>query len=172
MCVICYKPKGANLPPKREIYAMAKTNPDGFGFVSTYHNYKSMDFDDFYYHLAQIDKKEDCIIHFRWATHGSKKLSNCHPFVKDNVWFAHNGVLPIRPIGDTTDSETTFRCHLLPVIERCNFNLDANKVSKAVNNLIGSSKFAFMYGGKVKLFGRFLPWRECLVSNYNFERFL
>jgi predicted glutamine amidotransferase len=37
--------------------------------------------------------KTPCMVHFRYATHGTKDAFNCHPFVRNNWVLAHNGVL-------------------------------------------------------------------------------
>ena len=88
MCVICVKPAGRALPTKAELKAMFVQNHDGCGFACKSFSYHSMDFEDFYESLCRVPKKEPCIIHFRWATHGSVGLGNCHPFHDDEtgVW--------------------------------------------------------------------------------------
>lgn len=47
-------------------------------------------------------------MHFRFATHGSVRNRNCHPFRDGDLFFAHNGVLPYPSVGDRTDSEFAF----------------------------------------------------------------
>ena len=168
MCVICVKSAGHALPTKALLRAMYNHNQDGCGFVSKSLSYHSMDFEDFYSVLQKVPKKEACIIHFRWATHGSVNISNCHPFHDDDtgVWFAHNGVLPIRPKKDMTDSETAFRNVLIPVIKRYGYMSD--KLSATACRIIGGSRFAFMKDGRVRLFGQFYKYGGCLYSNLRF----
>ena len=80
MCVIVIKPAGHDLPSKSELRKAYEHNSDGCGFVSETATYKSLDFEDFYGHLRKVSRDENCIIHFRWATHGSVCVRNCHPF--------------------------------------------------------------------------------------------
>lgn len=168
MCVICVKPAGKNLPTKQDLKRMFDMNHDGCGFVSATMNYHSMNFEDFYNHLIVVPKKEACIIHFRWATHGSIGLANCHPFhdEKTDVWFAHNGILSIKPQGDMTDSETAFRKTLVPIIKKKGF--ESKALAEASCHIIGGSKFAFMKDGRVRLFGHYEKYGDCLYSNLRF----
>lgn len=109
MCVICVKPAGVPMPALAEIKAMAEANPHGFGFcTSTGKFYKSTDFAIFAERLADVRTDEACVMHFRFATHGSVRNRNCHPFRDGDLFFAHNGVLPYPSVGDRTDSEFAF----------------------------------------------------------------
>ena len=166
MCVIVYKPAGHCLPPKNEMKAMFNMNPDGCGFVTPSATFHSMDFNDFYKHVKAVPTSAPCIIHFRWATHGSVCLRNTHPFYDEetDVYFAHNGVLPVDPVGDTTDSETVFRSVLVPAIKKGGFYGD--DLRYAVRQVIGSSKFAMMHDGHVRLFGQFVEYGGCYYSNF------
>ena len=165
MCVIMIKHKGVNMPTKKELKAMYMRNPDGCGFVSESDHYKSMDFEDFYARLKKVPKSEACLVHFRIATHGSVKLSNCHPFYdeKSGTWFMHNGILAITPFKGKTDSETAFRKYLAPVIQK--YGLYSKELQTVAGNIINSSKFAFMQDGQIKTFGRFIEHKGCYYSN-------
>lgn len=90
MCIAIYKPKDVELPSKEILKICFSNNPHGAGFVtdiigsypgiSTYKGYFT--FDEFYEKFINNVKKEHvCLIHFRFATHGSKNIENCHPFV-------------------------------------------------------------------------------------------
>ena len=68
-----------------------KLNHNGYGFVSTDHFHKGLDYHTFLRHLSEVGDDEDCIIHFRLATHGSICRANCHPFTENGIYFAHNG---------------------------------------------------------------------------------
>lgn len=166
MCVICVKPKGVKMPSYDMLLAMAQANPDGCGFVSTRHSCKSLDFDEFYEHLRHVRKDENCIIHFRWATHGSVKLTNCHPFHSNGVYFAHNGILRINPIGDMTDSETAFKTRIMPKVEQ--YGLNSLEVKREIESIIGGSKFAIMHQNTLNLYGDFKALDGCYYSNFNF----
>lgn len=164
MCVIIIKPRGVEMPPKYELKRAAMHNPHGFGFVSSGGVYmRTMDFDSFYKEVKKVGKDECCIMHLRIATHGSHKMDNCHPFKKGDIYFAHNGVLDIRPHGDMTDSETAFQDILYPAAVE--HGLGSPEFSLVVKRIIGRSKFAFMQGGHIWMFGRFIEFNGLYYSN-------
>ena len=174
MCVLVYVPANHKLPTRQELLAMHRQNPHGMGFASKSLNYKGMDFETFCNRLQFVPKDEDVIIHFRYATHGSVGVKNCHPFKKGKVWFAHNGILDITPRGDMTDSETAFRDILYPTIQE--YGIDSEELQMTVDSIIGWSKFAIMGGdGKVRMFGDFTEYKGRYYSNtrhlYSMPRF-
>lgn len=146
--------------------AMHNANPHGMGFCTPSRFAKGLNFDYFVEQLRKRSVNEPCIIHFRLATHGSIKKANCHPFCKNGVYFAHNGILSVTPMRDKTDSETAFIRYLYPYIEQ--YGLDSEEVDTMVYNLIESSKFAFMQGDNVRLFGHFEQLEGCFYSNLRF----
>lgn len=162
MCCLIYKPAGTVMPSYDILKACSIKNPDGFGFVSSKRFFKSMSFVEFYKELFKVGTDEDCVIHMRYATHGSVCERNCHPFYNcsTNSYMAHNGVLCIRPIGDMTDSETAFQRFIVPQIKK--HGLFSKQVDNVVDNIIGSSKFAIMQNGNVRLFGHY----ECIDGVY------
>ncbi len=166
MCVICYIPKGVETPSYRILRAMHNANPHGMGFCTPTQFCKGLNFDYFVEQLRKRSISEPCIMHFRLATHGSIKRANCHPFKINDVCFAHNGILSVRPMGDRTDSETAFIRYLYPYIEQ--YGLYSHEAEKMVGNIIESSKFAFMQGEDVRLFGRFEEFNGCYCSNLRF----
>ncbi len=170
MCVIVYKPSGVFMPSERVITACARANRDGFGFCTPTKSFKSLRFADFKKQLDRVRYDEPCIMHFRLATHGSVKKSNCHPFNIGDVWFAHNGILSVEPIRDKTDSETAFIRYLYPYIDQ--YGLFSADTDKAVANIIESSRFAFMQGEDVRLFGDFETFQDCYFSNLRFRYYL
>ena len=149
MCVIIVKPAGVKMPTSDIINAAFHANPHGCGFISPSTFYKGMSIKSLKKNLKQVSDDEPCIIHFRLATHGSIKRANCHPFNRGNVWFAHNGILDIRPERDMTDSETAFQ------------------------NVIGFSKFAFLQGDRLKMYGDFIKQDDgCYYSNLRFMSYV
>ena len=170
MCIIIVKPEGAKLPPFDIISRCAMRNPDGFGFAVPGRVYKAMDFVAFYAELQKsVTRDVPAIIHFRYATHGSVKRSNCHPFRDERLGlsFAHNGMLDIEPVGDKTDSETAFKHYLLPVVRHYGF--ESHEFVAAVRDIIGYSRFAFLTDeGKIDVFGYFNHYQGCLYSNHNY----
>ena len=73
-------------------------------------------------------------------------------------------------IRDKTDSETAFIRYLYPYIEQ--YGLHSPEAEKMVLNIIESSKFAFMQGDDVRLFGHFEEWQGCYFSNLRFTYYL
>lgn len=168
MCIICIKPKGVALPNENIIARCEYTNPDGFGFATPSTRYRTMNRLDFENHLhSDVKRDEPAIIHCRIATHGSLKRSNCHPFYDEEtgVAFAHNGMLNITPKGDWTDSETAFRKIFVPIIKK--HGLYSDELDNAVENIIGSSRFAFMGpNGGIRLFGHWIRMGKYFYSHY------
>ena len=163
MCCIIYKPKGVQMPSLDTLSKIKKLNHNGYGFVSTNHFHKGLDYRTFLRHLSEVSDNEDCIIHFRLATHGSVCRANCHPFVKNDIYFAHNGVLNVYPVSDMTDSETAFKARIYPAISE--YGYGSQEVFCLINSFIGSSKFAMMYKGKVELYGDYTKLNGIYYSN-------
>lgn len=156
------------MPHRDVLEAAAKTNPHGFGFVTDTECYKSLDFGKFMQRLSKVDDSQPCIMHFRLATHGSVKTSNCHPFRHGNVFMAHNGILNVQPEGDKTDSQTAFDRYIWPAIHKHGFG--SEEVRFITEALIGSySKIAMMQRGRILAFGDFIEREGCLYSNLRFE---
>ncbi|MCM1440267.1 MAG: class II glutamine amidotransferase [Roseburia sp.] len=171
MCVIIVKPAGVKMPTNEIITAAYHTNPHGCGIVSPTQFYKGTSYRQFKKTLNRVSIDEPCIIHFRLATHGSIKKANCHPFVRGDVFFAHNGILSIKPIGDMTDSETAFQEIIYPAIEK--YGYASKGMDVAVAKVIGYSKFAFLKGDDVQLYGDFIRHSDgCLYSNLRFLPFV
>ena len=152
------------MPSKRLLKAMYAKNPDGMGFVSESDYFRTMDFEEFYKRLKNVPDEENCIIHFRWATHGSIKVSNCHPFHENGVYFAHNGILSIPSVNDKTDSEICFRNKIMPMIEV--FGLD--ECEEYIDRLRESSRFAIMKDGEIHMYGCYQEMDGIYYSNLLF----
>lgn len=170
MCVIIVKPAGVKMPSREILDAAYMANHDGCGFVSTFRHKKTLDYISFLRELSKVDESEACMIHFRLATHGSVKRANCHPFRRGDVFFAHNGVLSIQPIGDMTDSETAFSELVYPAI--ADYGWHHEMKDYVISNIIGCSKFAMMRLGdnEVKMYGSFLSQSDgCYYSNLRFK---
>ena len=168
MCVICYIPAGVQTPPIEIINAMHRANPHGMGMCTPTDHYKGLSLAALVFHLKRRDISQPCLLHFRLATHGSIRRANCHPFHdnESDIWFMHNGILDIIPRGDMTDSETAFREILAPEIKA--HGLCSDDLRYAVKHTIGTSRFAFLQGDRVKLFGEYQRWMGCWFSNLRF----
>ena len=145
------------MPSLDTLAKIKRVNNHGFGFMSTNgimsRKYKTMSYARFLAQLNKVKIDEDCVIHFRYATHGSKCRANCHPFEENGIYFAHNGILNIQPIKDMTDSETAFKTILYPYIEA--YGIDSAEVIEVISKIIGYSKFAFICDQQVRLFGHY-----------------
>lgn len=165
MCIIAAKPVGSDWPTIDVIDACCQNNPDGFaiawnegGEVKTFRSMDRAEFLARYHTLSHtLDPNvTGAIVHARWATHGSKKLENCHCFLGGGLAFAHNGVLTNVPVrDDMTDSETFFRDYFLPVYETLGLE-KALLISRAI---AGTSRLAWIDGnGDIEMLG---SWEKC-----------
>lgn len=169
MCILIVKPAGVGLPPRHLLERYAQRNPHGFGYATGAKTYKTMNYKAFLKEITKEDESEAMLIHFRYATHGSKKKNNCHPFKDEatGVAFAHNGILPIAPIGDMTDSETAFKRLFQPHIAQG--GIYSRALAQEVKSIIGSSKVAFINTlGQIKTFGEFTEVDGIFYSNIRF----
>lgn len=153
MCIIAMKIKGAGWPYVENIKACMDRNSHGFAFAWTADGkiqvMKTMDAKealDFYRNvLMKMDPAETAMMfHARLATHGSRRVENCHCFLNESetLVFSHNGILHNVPNrDDMTDSETFFRDYFLPVAENCGLET-AKKIMSAICG--DHNKFAFM----------------------------
>lgn len=171
MCVIIYKPAGVKMPSIEILAAAYRANPHGCGFSSPSCSFKSLNFSQFLHNLDRVSDSEPCVIHFRLATHGTVKRTNCHPFRRGGISFAHNGILDIAPVGDRTDSETAFIKIIYPAIKKHGWA--SPEVDEIIERLIGYSKFALMYHSEVKLYGHFIHQPDgCYYSNLRFAIYM
>lgn len=151
MCVIVLKFKGTDFPSKEVINACMQANPDGFaaawnqdGRLMTFRTMDGQEMLAKYDEIRHLDPATTGLVfHARIATHGSKKLENCHCWTDEDgsLAFAHNGILNnIGSRDDLTDSETFFRDIFLPVRNAGGMALAA----KVAHAIIGTSRFAFI----------------------------
>ena len=167
MCCILYIPAGVDTPTINLLESVYLFNRHGIGFADSDGNsFKTLNFRRFTKEIQKRRKESACIVHFRLATHGSISEKNCHPFYDPDtgVWFAHNGVLPIRSHDDKTDSEIFFRERFLP---RLNEYGDTPELWDCVERERGSSRFVFMRGDRVVTLGTWHNQRGVLFSNLN-----
>ena len=178
MCIICAKLQGVSKPTTETIKTMAQNNPDGCGIMyakgGKLYVVKTMNVKNIIrINDKEIDDNTPAVYHFRIATHGSVRKSNCHPFVDKGIktGFMHNGILSIANEGDWTDSETAFRRLFVPIIRKC--GLTHKSLDYAVNAVIGGSKFVFLRAdGTCRMFGQFITEKDGLLySNSTYQDF-
>lgn len=173
MCVIIAKPASVKAPSVENIIAAINTNPDGSAIVwehdGVLETFKTLDADEMvkYYkeHFAYLNAHA-FVFHARIATDGSIRVENCHGWktLNGHAAFFHNGILQIKHRGDLTDSETFLRDIYEPIAN----NLGHKKAVKAINAIIGSSKFAFLGdNGHIKLYGHYEDINGVKYSNLN-----
>lgn len=166
MCVIIVCPKGVERPSNEVLNSIKILNPHGFGFVSDTKYYKTLNYSLFLKKLSEVDNSENLIIHMRYATHGSVKRDNCHPFKNRDLYFAHNGVLPIKSVNDMTDSEIVFKNQLYPCFR--DFGFESRRFDVMCRQIAGSSRFAFLNKGKIKMVGQYYERDGVYYSNVRF----
>jgi len=166
MCVIIVKPQGIDMPDEKLLTRAALFNPHGFGFCTSEILFKTLSINSLITKLKKVEKDEQCIIHLRYATTGSVKTANCHPFKKNGVCFAHNGILDIDTKNDTTDSETFFNNVVMSAIKKYGF--DSQAFDDVMFKNAGYSRFAILKSEKIKLYGDFTDYEGCLYSNLRF----
>jgi hypothetical protein len=114
MCLAIYQPAGKAIP-ESHLKTGFDGNPDGAGFMY-FDDEGELVIEKFMKFSEFIERYEACWlqhganspfgIHFRWATHGSKSLSNVHPFQYDNYTAVmHNGMIDCH-IEDSQMSDT------------------------------------------------------------------
>lgn len=166
MCIIIHKPKGIILPPIEVLNRAARFNPDGFGLMTADgFVYKTLDANEFIEKANEICKKEiDAALHFRFATHGSVKKSNCHPFSANGISMMHNGVLPFASENDKTDSEIFLQKNAKELAETFAENVEL--CPPCLRDFTNTNRFCFLADGNFYLFGSTWFYKDgCYYSN-------
>lgn len=116
MCLIVAQPAGAERMTSQEIKDAWQANPDGAGYAfavggvlhvrKAFFKLKKL-IQAYRADWAATEGKATFLVHFRMATHGSRCPENTHPFLvgrEQNLAVAHNGVLPVNPPADWSDT--------------------------------------------------------------------
>lgn len=181
MCVAIYKPAGVETPSLDTLKQCWDANPDGAGFAMRTDGEYSIEIHKGYmtwksfvtayekYHLA--DFTGDLLLHFRIATHGGISPGLTHPFsltkdvkllkhtnVKTNYALIHNGMLPIEPEGNISDTMEFCR-RLAPLYQ----NIPA--ALNLIEGMAGNNKIAVMTRDNVHLFGEWENINGVYFSN-------
>ena len=192
MCIIAIKKKGNPLPSESIMETMFKNNSDGAGFA--YHlNGKViiqkgfMTYNAFRRALNKVEEVIDVqntsmLFHFRIATHGGVKPALCHPFplsrkipnlkrlyAQTNLAIVHNGVIPIEPKGDISDTMEYIRTNL---VDRSNRNFEFYRSKRQRKAILAeiNSKMAFLdCNGNVYTVGEFIEDNGIMYSNSSYK---
>lgn len=175
MCIIIVKKLGVKYPSIENVKNACDNNPDGFAIAwatdRVVRNYRTMNQKEFLKKCKEVFKNDykttAVVIHARIATHGSKKLENCHCWIDKGtaLSFAHNGILSISNRGDMTDSETFFQDIFLPIYKKYGWS----QAELAINACIGTSKFAFLSAtGDIRAYGNYNELQGVMYSNTSY----
>lgn len=182
MCVAIYKPENVQTPSLDTLKKCWDTNPDGAGFAlctggdkcaieihKGYMTWKQFKAAFEKYRLA--DFAGNMLLHFRIATHGSISPGNTHPFslagdvkllkhtnVLTNYALIHNGILPIKPERDISDTMEFCR-RLAPLYQ------NIPSVFDLIEGMTGNNKIAVMTRERVHLFGQWERVEGVYFSN-------
>jgi hypothetical protein len=188
MCIIIVKNAGVEMPTLDVLENCWNANPDGMGFMhatgGVVFGEKYFELDDMYNDLRKVPKERPCVIHFRWATHGSTEIDAAHPFpisrkvsdVRSIVWTsdigcAHNGVIPgfgskTQKSGILSDTQD-FIVNVLSR-KRIRENLFSQNTIDTITE-ITKSKWAFLNEkGEVEVVGKFFEDEGLLFSNLDY----
>lgn len=115
MCIAIHRPGGVHIK-KHTLETCFDSNPHGAGFAYPTRNGLRivkglMTFDDFWKQYRKYPGKP-MLIHFRWATHGTRGPEMTHPFgvvIEDKVEFAliHNGIIHASCVPYSRDKSDT-----------------------------------------------------------------
>lgn len=194
MCVIVAKEKGIVMPDKNILKTCFNHNPDGAGIMwnqgNAVHIRKGfMDWNSFDKFICSLENQVDLkncgvCIHFRIKTHGKTSPQNCHPFpisnrgkdlkkleLTTNVGVMHNGIIPVKPIYNLSDTQTYILKRLYNIKKHSPGFLKEkyimNQIEKEIN-----SKMAFLTSdGSIYTIGEFVESEGVLYSNRSFEEY-
>lgn len=122
MCQAIVKPAGITIEKTVLQYAW-DSNSDGAGFAvrhpdHTVNIYKGFFKFKHFWKAYQHHEHLDCLIHFRYATHGTNTVDNCHPFpIGENAAMIHNGILDKflpRATDPRSDTRVLIDDHIVP----------------------------------------------------------
>jgi hypothetical protein len=161
MCLIIHKPADCKFDINI-VNNAAMMHSDGFGIMwledGKVQSYKSADMSGLETVVSSINECDMAGIgvglHLRYATHGSVRDGNCHPFVNKGKRFGlmHNGVIrTAKTVGDETDSNAFCREVAFPALRKHEITRAASLIEESHGTgnrtLIFSSKGEFVRTG-------------------------
>lgn len=113
MCLLAFYKPGA-MPDGAALSRAATRNPDGFGWaivvgdeILTHRTLSAADGVASFLEFRAMFPDGPALWHARFTTHGTTDVTNVHPFPvggDPRAVVAHNGVLPVTPMGDRSDT--------------------------------------------------------------------
>ena len=152
MCLLTFMPEDV-MPDMARFKEAAIQNADGFGFAilesKGFVKAHSMNFNEIAnkFSDARDKHKGPAIFHFRWATHGSETVDNCHPFTLGDdptSVMGHNGILDVQiPKGDKRSDTKVFAEDIMPAIGGIT-SLDDTEYFDKMETWAGGNKLVFL----------------------------
>ncbi len=193
MCIICYKPAKAALPPYDVLKNCYENNPDGAGYMikekyGVRINKGFFSFEQFYKSLTNEKNITDkhVGIHFRITTHGATNKLNCHPFAITDKTKAvrkpkqttsaavmHNGTISVVNASlDGLSDTAIYTRDLLTSLKDLNGGTltDSQEARTLINATRNNSRLLIFDDAGVAKYGTWEFAHECYFSNSSYSR--
>ena len=188
MCVIVFKSRGQDLPPRDLLWKCWDRNSDGAGIMyhknNKVHTTKGfMTWKSFItaYNKLKLKKNDLVAIHFRITTSGGTNVEMCHPFPIEKDFkrliaketecdnaLMHNGVLSIDQPGFMSD--TCYYAWKILSGDGLINNINQEYVREIINCAIKPNRFIIMQGnGITRMWGKWETVEGYLCSNDRFK---
>jgi hypothetical protein len=158
MCQAIVKPAGVHID-KAILRRAWNMNQDGAGFCYRSDDGKAIKIDKGYFKFRKFyrayvkHEAKELLIHFRWGTHGSRSVENCHPFaISPDAALIHNGILsgftpPLK--SDISDTRFFIERFFAPGLRLSGCSAHAYVAAPALRGFVealigGSNKLAVM----------------------------